>query len=719
MPKDSPVWGEEYLYTQNRELSWLRFNRRVLEEAADETNPLLERLKFIAIFSSNLDEFFMVRVGSLFDISMMSPDEIDNKSGMTSQEQLQKIYAVVPGLAELKQQVYGAVCAQLEKAGVCDLPFNRLKASEQRYLNSYFKANILPIISPMIVGSHHPVPHLVNKCLYVATFLKDKKGKHAIGFIPIPNTLPDYVVLPDTDLRYVRTENLVLQWAPTLFGTYPVEEACIINVTRNADISFDDEKLEDSEGDFRSKVAKLLKKRGNLSVVRMEIGGQISGGFLEALTALIHVEKRQVFFDTCPLNIKFVYRLSGDLSAAKAQALLYPPHQPRWPEDLIRQHSIIEQVQKQDKLQFFPFDSVDPFLKLLSEAAERPDVLSIKITIYRLASSSKIAHTLCRAAENGKEVIVLMELRARFDEANNISWSKLLEDAGCQVIYGVEDFKYHSKICLVTMRGKGRLNYITQIGTGNYNEKTNAMYTDLSVMTASEAIGKDGTAFFKNMLINNLEGEYGELLVSPVGIKSGLLALIDEQIEKGSEGYICIKVNSVTERDVMDKLKEASCAGVEVQLIVRGICCILPGVSTCTERVHVTSIVGRYLEHARIYCFGRGEGAKLYISSADLMTRNLNRRVEIACPIHDSEMRGQLQWILANQLQDNVKASFLMSDGTYSRKVGKTPLRHNSQEQFMELSPHKQPSCETVERTGMKALLHKIFNKQGETDYAV
>ncbi len=698
MSKDTPDQQDRYAYTQNRELSWLRFNQRVLEEAGDRTNPPLERLKFVAIFSSNLDEFFMVRVGSLFDLSLISPSEIDNKSGMTPAEQLNKIYNAIPGLIELKKQIYASVVSDVSKYGVVDLRYSELRAAELKFVNRYFQSSILPILSPIIIGSHHPVPHLVNKCLYAAVLLKSKKGKSSVGLVPIPDALPQYVKMPESDIRFIRTENIVLQRTPTLFGSYQVTESCIISVTRNADISFDTEKFEDSEDDFRSRVTKLLKKRDSLSVVRMEVSRKISDDFLALLTNLIQLEKRQIYFDVCPINMKYIYQLTEELSPEKTASLLYGPYQAKWPGDISREHGIIQQIQKQDKLLFYPFDSVDPLLHLLSEAAERPDVISIKITIYRLASSSKIARILCRAAENGKEVIVLMELRARFDEANNVTWSKLLQDAGCQVVYGIEDFKCHSKICLITMRGKGKMNYITQIGTGNYNEKTNAMYTDLSVMTASDAIGEDGTTFFQNMLVNNLEGSYEQLLVAPNGMKSAICALIDEEISKGAEGYICIKANSITEREIIDKLRQASQAGVEIQLILRGICCILPGVPTYTDNVHVTSIVGRFLEHARIYCFGKDSGARLYISSADFMTRNLNRRVEIACPIHDPEIREQLKWILSCQLRDNVKASFMMSDGLYSRKQNQMPVTYDSQQQFMELSLHKTTQYMPVKR---------------------
>ena len=694
MPKGAENRPERYRYTQNRELSWLRFNQRVLEEAADEDNPLLERLKFVAIFSSNLDEFFMVRVGSLFDLAAVSPEAVDNKTGMTPIQQLRRIYETVPGLIEQKKRIYAGVRSALAEAGVEDVDYQSLSTQEEKFIDRYFKANILPILSPIIIGSHHPVPHLVNKRLYVAAQLQDKKGKSAVGILPVPQSLPAYVVLPDSDLRFIRTEEILLHWAPTLFGAYQVLETCLISVTRNADISFDEEKFEDTEEDFRKQVLKLLKKRGRLAVVRMELNHEISEQFFTRLTKLARVDGEQCFVDPCPLQMGYVYALAGALSRGKAKRLSYQPYTSRWPEDLEREKDIISQIQRQDKLLFYPFDSVDPFLRLLSEAAERPDVLSIKITIYRLASSSKIAHILCRAAENGKEVLVLMELRARFDEANNVAWSELLEEAGCQVVYGMEGFKCHSKICLITLRDKGKMRYITQIGTGNYNEKTNAMYTDLTLMTADEGIGQDAVRFFRNMLVNDLAGQYQELLVSPYGIREQLDVLIDQEMEKGEAGYICIKANSVTERGIIDKLRAASQAGVQVELIIRGICCLLPGVEGETERIHVTSIVGRFLEHARIYCFGKGADAKMYLSSADLMTRNLKRRVEIACPVHDREMREQLQWVLDCQLRDNGKASFLCPDGTYHRKEHTLSAPCNSQEQFMAESFHRPAETE-------------------------
>lgn len=676
---------QKYRYTQNRELSWLRFNQRVLEEAADQDVPALERLKFISIFSSNLDEFFMVRVGSLFDLAHMTPDDTDSKTGWTPSNQLRHIYHTIPGLLTMKKQIYTAVMETLGQNGIQDVSIETLNSDDLKQVNRFFKKELLPILSPILIGPNHPVPHLVNKRMNAVAMLKNKKGERAVGIVPVPAHVSPYLLLED-GMRYVRTENILLHWLPSLFDAYTVKESCILTVTRNADISFDDEKFEDNEDDFRRQMKKLLKQRDHLSVVRLELSTQVSSEFQKLLSGIARVEKYQIFVDSTPLNMGYVFKLVGDLPKELSTRLLYPTYRPRWAEDLKHDQPIMPQIQKKDRLLFYPFDSVDPFLRLLNEAADNPHVLSIKITIYRLASSSKIAQTLCRAAENGKEVLVLMELRARFDEENNLLWSKMLEESGCQVIYGTEGYKCHSKICLITLRNHNKTTYLTQIGTGNYNEKTNAMYTDLSLMTTDQTIGEDAAAFFRNMLVNKLDGEYQKLCVSPFGIKEMLLKNIDRQIALGKEGYICIKTNSVTERNIIDKLAQASQAGVEVQLIVRGICCILPGVVGETERIHVTSIVGRFLEHSRIYQFGRGEQAEYYISSADLMTRNLNHRVEIACPVQDAQIKEQLKWILDAQLHDTAKASLILPDGTYCRKHSAVPF--DSQNYFMEQSPH-------------------------------
>lgn len=676
---------KSYNYTQNREISWLRFNQRVLEEASDNNVPPLERLKFVSIFTSNLDEFFMVRVGSFFDIARMMPDDRDSKTGWTPKEQLHNIYKTIPSLLTMKKQIYNAVMEELSKDGINDLSPNKLDSASLKQVNRFFKNELLPVISPILIGPNHPVPHLVNKGLYAVALLVNKKGHKSLGIVPVPDSAPSYLLL-NNERNYVRTENILLKWIPTLFDGYDVKETCVIAVTRNADISFDDEKFDDNEEDSRLQMKKLLKQRDHLAVVRLELSNEISSDFKKKLSSLVKVENHQVFVDTCPLNMRYVFSLINDLPKELSSNLLYTPYKPRWPQDFSQQLPIIYQIQQCDHLLFYPYDSVEPFLKLLNEAADNPKVLSIKITIYRLASSSKIAQALCRAAENGKEVLVLMELRARFDEANNLSWAKMLEESGCQVIYGAEGFKCHSKICLITMRNHNKTSYITQIGTGNYNEKTNAMYTDLSLMTANPNIGEDASTFFRNMLVNKLDGEYKNLCVSPFGIKSMLIDNINEQMALGKEGYVCIKVNSITECDIIDKLVEASKVGVHIELIVRGICCILPGILNETDNIHITSVVGRFLEHARIYQFGKDDNALYFISSADLMTRNLNRRVEIACPVYNNELKKELHWILDSQLKDTAKASIVLPDGTYCRKHSAIPF--DSQDYFMKESPH-------------------------------
>ena len=700
----------KYACTQSRELSWLRFNRRVLEEAGDESVPLLERLKFIAIFASNLDEFFMVRVGNLFDLSLVSPGEIDGKTGLTPAGQLAEIYSVIPGLIEIKNRLYADVSALLRREGICDLAMEELSAEERKFVSSYYKAKILPVLSPQVVDARHPFPHLGNKALYVAGLLRSRKGTASLGFLPVPAGLPGVLSMPGDPGRFIRMETVLLHYAPALFGTYKLESGCALCVTRNADLNLDAELLDGSGEDIRSRMGRLLKKRAGQSAVRLELSRKMGGEFMRLLKGRLGLENRQIYVDQAPLVMGYAFDLAKALP--EGGGLSFPPFRPRWPEDLDRSASVIDQVRQKDRLLFFPFDGVDPFLQLLEEAAARPDAVSIRITIYRLATSSKVAHILCKAAENGKEVTVLMELRARFDEANNISWSRLMEDAGCRVIYGVEAYKCHSKICLITLRRGDKLSYVTQIGTGNYNERTNEQYTDLSLMTAREDIGLDGAAFFQNMLVGNLEGTYRRLLAAPAGIKETLLSLIDEEIAKGPEGYICIKANAMTEGEVMERLVRASQAGVQVQLILRGICCLRPGIAARTENIHVTSIVGRFLEHGRIYRFGRGKDVKLYIASADLMTRNLNHRVEIACPVDDPEVRAMLLKILHVQLEDNVKASSLLPDGSYCRKVN-TLSPCDSQAVFLASSLHR-PAGAAGKPEGLRRLLDGLRGRKRE-----
>ena len=689
MSKNSEKFVKDISFTQNRELSWLKFDERVLQEAEDETVPIMERLKFISIFTSNLDEFFMVRVGSLFDMSQMSPDDLDNKTGLTPVGQLKEIYKQIPHLMESRDKIYSSVMEGLGKYGILDLKSQDLTKEEIDFVSAYFKNFVMPILSPQVIDKSHPFPHLLNKALYIAALLKGKKDKTYLGLIPVPQTLPAILSMPTDKRRFMRMETIISMFCNGLFGTYTVENAGTISVTRNADISFDEEKFDDEDIDYPEKMSMLLKKRGRLAPVRLEAEKGLDKDVVEELLDRLDIDKSQAYFTSSPLNMKYVFDLEKKLKDEKFEDIYYKPYTPQWPVDLDPKRSITSQVEEKDRLLFYPYDSMDPFLKLLKEASEDENVISVKITIYRLASASKVAQELCRAAENGKDVTVLMELRARFDEANNIAWAERLEQAGCRVMYGIENYKCHSKICLITKRKGDGLEYITQIGTGNYNEKTSSMYTDLSLLTANEKIGKDATAFFQNMLISNLEGDYERLLVAPKGLKPGLIRLIDEEIKKGPAGRIRIKANSFTERDIIDKLSQASKAGTKVEFILRGICCLKPGIEGKTDNISVTSIVGRYLEHSRIYCFGEGEDTKIYISSADLMTRNISRRVEIACPIYDKDIKNTLLEMLDIMFKDNIKARSLGNDGIYRKKDSENTEKINSQEYFLEHSIHK------------------------------
>ena len=654
-------------YTQERELSWLRFNERVLEEAKDESVPLFERLKFAAIFTSNLDEFFMIRVGSIYDMTLSKQTHVDSKSGLTPTEQLQAIFKTVPGLYKQKDKIVSQLEKRLRTCNICNLTPGELDGKERKQVERWFRDYVQPILSPMVVDSHHPFPHLPSNSLTIALTLR-LGNTRCFGLVPIPKALPPYFQLEEQGLRYLLTEQVVLHFADQLFETYQVEEKCVISVTRNADISPEDEDYDVGE-DFRAHMQKVLKKRARLAPVRLEIQGEASAELQQFLCQRLNLTAGQVFRSKSPLIMGYVYSLEGKLPEESAAALCYPPYTPQWPAGLVKGEKLIPQILRRDMLLFYPFHSMEPFLQLVREAANDPAVLSIKITIYRLASTAKLVEYLAAAAENGKDVTVLMELRARFDEQNNIAWAQRLEEAGCTILYGFEHYKVHSKICLITRRDKGRIQYITQIGTGNYNEKTAKLYTDFCLMTASPAIGGDGAAFFQNMSTSNLHGEYHQLLVAPHSLKNRILALMDREIEKARQGQparIFFKVNSVTDRELIDKLAEASQAGVPVTLNVRGICCLRPGVPGLTDRIRVFSIVGRYLEHPRIYAFGVGEGTRLYIGSADLMTRNTERRVEIACPVVDPDVRRQIRQYVELFCSDNVKARNMGPDGSYT-----------------------------------------------------
>lgn len=651
-------------YTQNRELSWLRFDQRVLEEARDKSVPLLERMKFVAIFTSNLDEFFMIRVGSLYDMVQTDEKHRDSRSGMTPQEQLDAIYEAVAPLYKERDKTYTEIKKELSPYGICGLDFKELEADEKKYVKKYFKEQILPVLSPQIVDSSHPFPHLLNKDIYVTASLNKKE--QMLGIVPVPTYVSDILMLPGHDIRYIRMEKVIMEYLHLVFDQYEVSDPNYICVTRNADVSPNDEALEVTD-DFRKLMQNTLHKRRRMAVVRLETAEKLSAKMQEYFCEKFKITPAQIFRTKMPMKLDYMFSIAGNLPESMKRSLVYEPFSPQKSAH-VQEGSMLKQVKKQDILLFYPYESMDPFLKLIKDASADPNVMTIKITIYRLAKKARLVEYLCAAAENGKEVTVLIELRARFDEQNNIDWSERLEEAGCRVIYGFDGYKVHSKICLITYRNRNEIQYITQVGTGNYNEKTAAMYTDLSLMTADPRIGQDAAEFFKNMSIGNLQGSYQYLIVSPVSLKSSILQMMDEEIRKGKDGRIVMKMNSVTDVDFIRKVSEASCAGVRVDLIVRGICCILPGVPEYTENVRVMSVVGRYLEHPRIFSFGTGKEQKIYIGSADMMTRNTEKRVEVACPVLDEQTRRQINHDLKVMLSDNVKARVMQKDGTYTKR---------------------------------------------------
>ena len=666
-------------YTQNRELSWLKFNQRVLEEAKDSSVPLLERMKFVSIFTSNLDEFFMIRVGSLYDMSLTDNSTIDSRSGMNPKEQLDAIFAAVAPLYKERDKTYSEIKKLLNPYGVCGLSIKELEQQEKKYVKKYFKDQILPILSPQIVDANHPFPHLLNKELYVIASLK-QNGTSMIGIVPVPQFVSDILYLPGHDIRYIRMEKVIMEYLDVVFDKYEVSNKNYICVTRNADVSPDDEALEIND-DFRLLMQETLHKRRRMAVVRMETAEPLDKELEKYFCDKFKITPVQIYRTKMPMKLDYIFSIMDKVPASLKRSLVDEPFTPQ-PSRYLTNGKVIPQVKKKDILLSYPYESMDPFLRMIKEAAYDPTVLTIRITIYRLAKKARLVEYLCAAAENGKEVTVLIELRARFDEQNNIDWSERLEEAGCRVIYGFEGYKVHSKICLITYRNRNNIEYITQVGTGNYNEKTATMYTDVSLITADKGIGEDAAVFFKNMSIGNLNGSYQHIIVSPTSLKPKVLSLMDEEIKKGTNGRIIMKMNSVTDVDFIQKVSEASNAGVKVDLIVRGICCILPGVKGYTENLRVTSIVGRYLEHPRIFLFGTGADQKIYIGSADMMTRNTEKRVEVACPVYDETIRKQLTHMLKIMLADNVKARELKSDGKYYMKE-KGTSKVNSQEYFM------------------------------------
>ena len=650
----------------NRELSWLKFNERVLEEAENNEVPLCERMNFVSIYQSNLDEFFRVRVGSLQDQMLVNKKIRDNKTNMTSEEQIKAILKEVKRLNKRKDAAYADLMKKVAEYGITLVDFKTAKPEEKKFLEQYFNHEIVPLSSPTIVGKRQPFPFLRNQEIYAVVVLETRSGKERIGIIPCTNNMVERLVeIPGGEGRYVLSENIVLHYIGKVFKGYKVIGKSLIRVVRNADIDAD--ALYDEDLDYREFMADLMKQRKKLTPVRLDMSREIDASVVESLCRYLKVEPERVFRSDAPLDLSFVYKLQ-DLLRMHPE-LFYGKRVPQKSASFRDGESILRQIEEGDKLLSYPYESIRPFLNMLYEAAEDENVLSIKMTLYRLAKQSKIVEALCEAAENGKEVVVLVELRARFDEENNIRWSRMLEKAGCQIIYGLEGFKVHSKLCLITKKGRDGVEYITQIGTGNYNEKTARLYTDLSLMTTNVEIGLDAAAVFQALTKGETVEESGHLLVAPKCLQNRILDMIQEEIDhkkNGEEAYIGLKLNSLTDKKIMDKLVEASCAGVHIDMIIRGISCLIPGVEGKTENIRIISIVGRFLEHSRIYIFGCGERRKYYISSADFMTRNTVKRVEVAAPVYDPAIRARIQGIFDLMLSDNQKARDESAEGVYA-----------------------------------------------------
>ena len=661
--KKQRILSHDISYTQNRELSWLQFNRRVLEEAEDVSVPLFERLKFVSIFTSNLDEFFMIRVGSLTDIAaIISEDLPDNKCGWTAAEQLEHIFKVCGPLSKRRDKIFAEIEDDLKNAGVQRLRRKDLNAAQKRFVEQWYRTAAKPILSPQVIDQHHPFPHIPNGRLHLLVRLRFD-DRILLGLLPIPPSLPPFVRLPGDGLRYILTEDVLLGKLSNLFPGFHIQSKAVIKVTRNADISPDDDAF-DMDLDFRAHMQKLLKKRNLLAPVRLEYQGRLPSAALHQLCVRLGLDADQVYSCSAPLNLDYVFALESMLP--QISGLSYEPWTPQPSPMVDDSKPILPQVQAHDVLLHYPFESMSPFLHMIREAARDPKTISIKITIYRVARKSKLISYLCEAAENGKDVTVLVELRARFDEQNNIDWAERLEESGCKVIYGLEGLKVHSKICLITRTGEQGIEQITQIGTGNYNEKTAALYTDLSFITADPVIGEDAAAFFNAIALGIAPMNSHALLISPHIFKPAVLHLIDGEISKAQAGKpsrIVMKFNSLTDRDLIDRLSAASCAGVPIDLIIRGICCLTPGIKGKTENIRVRSIVGRFLEHSRILCFGAAEDERVYIGSADLMTRNTEKRIEVACPVTDSAAIARIHEILDLALRDNTKARIHNADG--------------------------------------------------------
>lgn len=663
-------------FTQNRELSWLKFNERVLEEANDKDVKLFERLKFYSIFDSNLEEFFMVRVGTLTDLSDLKKKAVDNKSGLSPKEQLDKIMEVTRDLYIKKDLTYDRILNDLRSEEIFLEKVSQLGTKEKAFLEYYFDNNIEPILNFQVVDGTRPFPRLPNLSLNVVFSLKslkvdekkekeNKKDKSYIGLIFVPDILNRYIKISDKTI--VLIEDVIKEFGDKVFENYICEQKYIMSITRNADISHNDDDY-DVDKDFRAHMKTMLKKRKRLKPVRLEVDGELTPKLKEVLMEKLHLDEDNIFVTKSPVRAGFIFSLIDEMPEDLKEKFMDEKFSPQPSYMIDRDLKMIEQVEEKDILLSYPYESMDPIINILNEAAEDEAVISIKITLYRIAKDSKIAKSLIKAVENGKEVFVLMELRARFDEDNNILWSSRLEEAGCKIVYGFDNYKCHSKVLLITRVEDEKISFITQVATGNYNEKTAKLYTDFSYLTSNIEIGMDAKDLFDNIMIGNLDGEYKHLLVSPKSMQEGLKVLIDEQIErqeKTGDGYIRLKMNSISDRKIIDKLSEASNKGVKIDMMVRGITCILPGVEERTENIEIYQVVGRFLEHHRVYQFGRGNDAKVYISSADFMTRNIRNRMEVAVPIYDNVIKNRILEFMDIMFSDDVKMRKLNNDGSY------------------------------------------------------
>ena len=668
---------------ENRELSWLKFNERVLEEAEDTSVPLCERMTFLSIFQSNLDEFFMVRVGSLEDQKLLSQKLRENKTNMTAGEQIEAILKRVAELNERKDATYASIMKEVGEKGVHLTDFKALAKSESKYLEEYFMKEIVPLLSVMIVGRKQPFPFLKGQEIYALAVLGTRNGKKKIGIIPCSSSVfPRLIRIPTKDDTYMLVEELILHFLPKVYKGYKVLEKSVIRVTRNADIDFN--AVYDEDLDYRDKMAQIVKLRKKLAPVRLELSRDINEEMIKQVCEYAEMEEPHVFLNQAPLDLSFLFQIEDILR--KDATLVYQRRVPQPSPMLKSNEHIIPQILDHDVLLSYPYESIKPFLQMLQEAARDPEVISIRMTLYRLARNSKVVEALTEAAENGKQVDVLVELKARFDEANNIEWSRTLEDAGCHVVYGIDGLKVHSKLCLITRKVGDEIQYITQVGTGNYNEKTSRLYTDLSLITADKRIGEEAAKVFQAILLGSVVEDMEHLLVAPKCLQNKILAMIENEIQIAKEGkpaYIGIKINSLTDKKIIDKLIDASRAGVKIDMVIRGINCLRSGIPGDTDNIHIVSIVGRFLEHSRIYIFGTHDRDKVYIASADFMTRNTLRRVEVAAPLYDETVKNKVRKMFATMLRDNVKAREQQPDGSYQKLSMVGPVL-NSQEYFYE-----------------------------------